>query len=510
VGEKGPASQGSPQGQAAEAGTNGGFSVTIGPQGAIQQQQQVPNAPFTPFPTMNSSSVFRIAPDGSPEELWTSRNELVYALGFLPNGKLLLGTGNQGNIIELDGNHVFSRLVKTTSAQVTSFASGTGGKLYLAAGNPGKIFALGPDNAPEGTFESQTYDAHIFSRWGRLEWLGLNGAAVPSSGSARIELYARSGNTTDPNNNWSPWAGPYTDASIGKIESPAARFVQWRAVLHGAAGGAAPELDWVSVAYLPKNVAPEITGIAVQNPGVRIQPNVSPIPSTGSPSAQVRMPPSDNPGASFANAFNVAASTRFEPPPQGFVQRGSQSVVWTVVDANDDPLDFAVYYRGESETNWKLLKDKLDTKFYSWDTTGMPDGTYYLKVIASDALGNPPGEGLTAERTSDRFVVDNTPPAVTQLTADGPANSQGAPSVRVRFQASDTASAIARAQYSLDAGDWTLVFPAGGLSDSPKESYDFQVQKVTPGEHTITVRVYDQFDNVSSAKATVRIPASGN
>ena len=79
--------------------------------------------------------------------------------------------------------------------------------------------------------------------------------------------------------------------------------------------------------------------------------------------------------------------------------------------------------------------------------------------------------------------------------------------MRVRFQASDTASFIARAQYSLDAGDWTLVFPAGGLSDALRENYDFQLQKVAPGEHTITVRVYDQFENVSSAKATVRFPA---
>jgi hypothetical protein len=82
--------------------------------------------------------------------------------------------------------------------------------------------------------------------------------------------------------------------------------------------------------------------------------------------------------------------------------------------------------------------------------------------------------------------------------------------VRVRFQASDPASSIARAQYSLDAEDWALVFPSGGLSDASRENYDFQVQKVTPGEHTITIRVYDQFENVTSSKATVRVPASGN
>ena len=136
----------------------------------------------------------------------------------------------------------------------------------------------------------------------------------------------------------------------------------------------------------------------------------------------------------------------------------------------------------------------------------MPDGAYYLKIVASDAPSNPAGEALTAERESERFVVNNTPPAIAQLTAEPGRDA----AVRVRFQASDTASFITRAQYSLDAGDWTTVFPAGGLSDALRENYDFQVQKVAPGEHTITVRVYDQFENVSSAKATVRVPSSGN
>jgi len=152
-----------------------------------------------------------------------------------------------------------------------------------------------------------------------------------------------------------------------------------------------------------------------------------------------------------------------------------------------------------------LLKDKLDTKFYSWDTTSMPDGAYYLKIVASDAPSNPNGEGLSSERESDRFIVDNTPPAIAQLTAE----SAGA-GVRVRFQASAPVSFITRAQYSVDAGDWTLVFPAGGLSDAPRENYDFQLPKIPQGEHTITVRVYDQFENVSTAKATVRTTASGN
>jgi WD40 repeat protein len=516
VGEKTPPTPGQPRPQATETTNTSNFTVTIGAAGTTSTvSPQGPVSPFTPLPTVNSSSVYRIAPDGSPDELWSSHDDVIYALALSPTGKLLLGTGNQGGVLELDGNQVYSRLAKVDSHQVTSMAAGPGGKLFLAAANPGKIFTLGPAEETEGTFVSQPFDAHIFSHWGRTQWWGENAAPAKSAGGARIEFFARSGNTSDPENNWSPWAGPYSSASGDQLDCPPARFVQWKAVLHAGASGPPPEIDWVSVAYLPKNVAPEVTAIAVQSPGIRIlglavlgQNSGQQIP------AQLRMPQpatSSSSSSALINASitNIATSgaQHFEAMPQGFIQKGFESVLWTAADANDDQLEFAVFFRGENETNWELLKDKLDTHFYSWDATAMPDGAYYLTIVATDAPSNPAGEGLTAERVSERFVVDNTPPAIAQLTAE-PAN--GGASVRVRFQASDTASFITRAQYSLDAGDWTLVFPAGGLSDSLRENYDFQLQKVTLGDHTVTVRVYDEFENVTSAKATVHIPSGGN
>jgi outer membrane protein assembly factor BamB len=513
VGEKTSPLPGVPRAPVPDTAMAGNFNFTGG--AAVPGQQPL-GIPFAPIPTATSSSVYRIASDGSPEELWSSRDDLVYTLALGPNGKLLLGTGNQGAVLELEGNHIFSRLVRTASGQVTSLATGPGGKLYLAAANPGKILTLGPDSEPEGSYESQPFDAHLFTRWGHLQWWGKTALPARNGAAARIEFYTRSGNTSDPGNNWSPWAGPYSNAAGDKIESPSARFVQWKLLLRGAAGGAAPELDWVSVAYLPKNAAPEVTGIAIQTPGIRVQGMSAPGPGmTPQTPVQVRMPQppaatssisSAFANAAAANAASMATAPRFDAVPQGFTQKGYQSVVWTAEDSNDDQLEFSIFFRGETETTWKLLKDKLDARFYSWDTTAMPDGAYYLKIVASDAPANPNGEGLTSERESDRFEVDNTPPAIAQLTAE----IAGGGAVRVRFQASDPASSIARAQYSLDAEDWNLVFPSGGLSDAPRENYDFQLQKVTPGEHTVTIRVYDQFENVSSAKATVRVTASGN
>ena len=498
IGEKRPGTPQPPaqQGEQENAPSGQTITVTVGGAGGLQQPQ--PGNPFVPFPALSTAAVYRIAPDGSPEEIWSSRDTSVYAMGLSPEGKLLLGTGNQGAIMQLEGDRVFSRLAKAESEQVTAFARASNGKIYVATANPGKVFTLGPELESEGTFQSEPFDARIFSRWGRLTWWGDN-----SAGSG-IELSVRAGNTSDPGKNWSPWAGPYRDPKGQEVDCPPARFVQWKATLHG--GNNPPDLSWVEMAYLPKNLGPQISGVVMQNPGVRVAgfgqqagpPQASPV--------TLRMPAA--PGSQSGSSQRTSESPRFEPPPQGYAQKGYQAVLWSAEDPNDDELTYSVYYRGENEKDWKLLKDKLEQKFYSWDTNSMPDGAYYVRIVASDERTNPPNEALKAERVSDRFVIDNTPPTISEIASQPAPGPAGDPSVTVRFRAADSASSIVRAQYSLDAGDWTIAPPEGALSDSPAEQYSITLRGVTPGEHTVSVRVYDQFENEAAAKVTFNVPAA--
>jgi hypothetical protein len=443
--------------------------------------------------------VFRIAPDGSPQSLWNSREDLVYALGLSSAGRLLLGTGNRGAIIQLEGEDIFSSLAKTASAQVTGFAPGPGGTIYVATANPGKVFALGPGYATEGTLESDPFDAKIFSQWGRLTWWGENGAA-----DGKVSFYVRSGNTSGPAKDWSPWVGPYTNASGETVKCPPARFAQWKAVFQSAKGNV-PNVSWVSLAYLPKNVAPVIDAIVLEDPGIRAQGfPIIPQQGPGSPApVPLRLPQtSASAAAAAAGLQEFQQRPKGQLPTQGFAQKGYQSVMWAAHDDNDDELIFSIYYRGEGEKNWRLLKDKIEQRFYSWDTTAMPDGAYTLKIVASDALSNPPDEALNMERETDRFEVDNTPPVIENLRAEPSSNE-----AQVRFDGRDSASSIARAEYSLDAGDWQTVFPMGRLSDARQESYKIALGKLSPGEHTIAVQVYDRFDNSAAAKVTFTIAA---
>jgi outer membrane protein assembly factor BamB len=476
-------------------------TTTITGGAAVLGGQPQGQTPFIPFPQQLSSSIYRLSAEGAPEELWNSRDDVVYSLAINSDGRLLAGTGNRGALLAIDGRGVFAQLAKAGSAQITGIARNSSGKLFLCTANPGKVFSLGPEYESEGTYESRSFDAQLFSQWGRLDWWGppapsdkdAKRSSTPS-GAPRLEFFVRSGNTEDPGKEWSRWFGPYSKPG-SSTECPPARFVQWKAVIHDGRSG--DGVSWVSLAYLPRNVAPVIDAIAVQDPGVRAQANV--IIQTGQQaSVTLRQPQTSNPpGVAITQS---SSPLRFDQPPQGFQQKGFQSVLWAAHDDNDDELRFAVYFRGENETDWKLLKDKLEQRFHSWDSNAMPDGAYYLKIVATDAPSNPPAQTLTAERESERFVVDNTPPVIEGLKA------VSGKFINIQFAARDGTSSIERAQYSIDGGDWIMVTPKGGISDAPDEQYDFSAGTLSSGEHTVVVRAYDHFDNVGSAKTIVKVP----
>jgi hypothetical protein len=212
------------------------------------------------------------------------------------------------------------------------------------------------------------------------------------------------------------------------------------------------------------------------------------------------------------------AAPRIEPAPVATKDRSSIAVRWNAHDENDDTLIYSLYYRGENEREWKLLKSGISDKFYSFDSGLLPDGGYTVKVVASDAPSHTPEEALTHEKESQRFDIDNTPPRIEHLSATLEGRQ-----MHVTFQATDDASPIARAEYSVDAGDWQYLEPVGQISDSKTENYDFNVLLTSPPEqaaeqkrgrgkadaaphteHVVVVRVYDRHDNMATAKYVVK------
>ncbi len=447
------------------------------PQATIVLQQAQPQsaggapgiAP-TPYPNVVSiggSEIYRIAPDGSPKTIWTSKEDLVYALAFDANGRLIAGTGNKGKLYAI-GERDYTDLTKASANQVTALVRAPQGGLYAATSNLGKVFLIGAKSVDEGTFESDVFDARIFSQWGRPE----------VRGQGNYELFARSGNVENPDRNWSAWK-KVDVAKSAAVDAPSARFLQWKAVLHS--GNPAPLIDSVSVNYLPKNVAPEVDDVTVL---------------VGS-----RVP-------SSAHASNTNSdSAGFDSPIPTVPDRHSIAVKWRARDANDDQLVYTVYYRGDGETQWKKLREDVVDRYVNLESDLFPDGGYTIRVVASDEPSHSISDALTGEKSSDHFEVDNTPPQVEITNSHIEGNK-----LHLAFRAVDSFSPISRAEYSLDADDWQAAEPVGQISDAKSESYDLTVPmpevntKDAVKEHTVVVRVFDRFDNVGVAKAVVKAP----
>jgi sugar lactone lactonase YvrE len=411
------------------------------------------------------SAVYRILPDGGNDVLWTSASP-AFSLMAQQTG-VLIGSSDKGRIYSVTNDARETLLLQSDASQISTIRS-AGQNLIATSSNQGVLYRVGFDNVAEGSYESSVLDAKSAASWGRIWWR--------SSGSVQIQT--RSGNTSKPDETWSAWAAPTATGQSGQVASPKARFLQWRAVLKNA--GARANLSEVNVAFIPRNIAPEVLGIQVlptnvglvQNPAPQIDPNIE---LSG-------LDPSD---------FGIPSSA---VPPRRVYQRAARSFQWTASDRNGDKLVYDVLYKEVSEANWRTLKQNIDDSFFTLDGQSLADGQYIFKIVAKDTPSNPTGLALSGERTTDPIDIDNTPPTVTAATSGQD---------RVVFTASDKSSYLVRAEYSVNGGEWKTVYADDGISDSPNETYTVTVP-ATPGEYSITLRVFDVEGNAGNARQVIR------
>jgi hypothetical protein len=434
-----------------------------------------PNLPRVPA-LSGGSEVYRIDPSGLPEKIWSHPRDVVYAIAFDRNGLPILGAGNKGTLYRVDSPSLYTALSTVNADQITALLTGADGGFIAATANVGKVYRFGPELAKEGTFTSDVFDSGAFSTWGMLKPWG-------DSASGEVLMESHSGNLDRPRQYWSAWS---------TTAPPPSRFVQWRATLRSA-DGVSPVLDSVEQAYLSRNIAPRIEEIESTPPNYKFP--APPLAQTllQRLPANLNLPPMGH---------HAASNTPLSPDADSSVvtfAKGWIGVRWSASDENADPLTYTLQIRGAHEADWKPLKDKIAERHYSFDSTAFPDGEYRIRVIASDQPGNPAGEALTGQLESSPILIDNTPPVISALVAKPAAGA-----VRVTWKAADALNVIRRAEYSLDGDDWTLVDPVTRLSDAQTLEYALPLSGLTPGEHTIAVRVTDDYDNTSVEKVVIR------
>jgi sugar lactone lactonase YvrE len=440
-------------------------------------------------------AIYRIRPDGLWDTIWEAMDDWPFDLLVEKDGAILVGTGKEGKLFRITGDPARATLLARASArQITALLRDSSGRIVGATSNPGKVFALASERAKRGTYDSDVRDAGTVATWGAIRW-----RAASSPGD--IELYTRSGNTATPDETWSAWSKPYSVSPGEAISSPNARYLQWRAVLKSNGGsGAGPVLTSVTAAYLPRNLRPVMSSITVHPPGVVFQ---RPFSTGDLEIAGFEENTSDGRSAAQqqqqSSASSSSSSIVLASPAVGrkMYQKGLQTFVWKADDENDDRLQYDVSYRREGETTWKVLKRGLWDPIFVWDTSSVPDGTYYIKVSASDAPSNSPATALVGEMESVSFDIDNTAPHI-----DVQPPGRGGTTPIIKFVVRDDQSAVLRVEYSLDASRWRVAYPVDGIPDSRREEFQIALEDAG-GARSVIIRATDAMNNVATAVAEI-------
>jgi sugar lactone lactonase YvrE len=444
-------------------------------------------APRPTPPVTAKGAVYRIDDSGSAEVIWEFRDDQPFDLSIDDDGSVLVATGSTGKLYRLAGDPWRAMLVTRLGGQQITSILAAGSSRYFATSNPARVIRMDGNRAAEGTYVSEARDAGTVASWGTLTWRAIEAA------SGRVQISTRSGNTSVPDETWSEWSGPYEHADGEAIRNPAARFFQWKAVLSAMPGDkTAPVLVSLSVAYLQRNLRPRVTAITVHPPGIVFQkpyPTGEPdIAGMGDVSSEVRTP-------LFSSPLGSGSPSSSAGPALGrrMYQKGLQAIAWKAEDDNDDRLQYDVFLRSTASTEWKVLRRDVVDQILVWDTMSAADGTYVVKIAASDAVNNAPGSALVGELESVAFEIDNGAPTITVLppTRDGSGT-------KLVFDVRDAHSAISSVEYSVDTGRWQPAYPIDGAAGSRSARYEIRVEGDAAGR--VVIRAADAMNNAATAR----------
>jgi hypothetical protein len=246
----------------------------------------------------------------------------------------------------------------------------------------------------------------------------------------------------------------------------------------------------VTVAYLPQNTPPVVRSITVSGK--------APVGSAASAAAA---------SSSSTAAFSITVTDTGPAAPAAgtaaqTVARGAGQqiqIAWQADDPDGDRLLYALHFRGEDESQWKLLRADMTENTYVLEGDVFADGRYYFRVSATDRPSNPAGQAREAELVSTPVLFDNTPPVVMA----GPPRRTGG-MLEIQVDAEDRGSSLRRCEYSVDAGPWMPVEAADGVTDSGRERFNLRLEDFPAGEHLVVIRVYDATGNAGLTKVVVR------
>jgi len=421
--------------------------------------------------------VVRIAGDGSVETLWKGKGEgeggPIFSLAVMEPSEvgepvLLAGSGRDGRVFALEGDGRRRLLADTDQEQVSAIIV-EGERAIFSTANLGRVYGLGPAMTGEGIYTSAAQDAGVLSRWGAFRWEGETPAGT------RVVFETRSGATSRPDETWPAW----TAVRRGAGQRPAARRLQWRARLEGSGRGEGPSVRRVEMAYLQRNLPPEVKRVQVHDPGLVYDKKLA--------------------TQSIEKGGPDRFSSKADPAktPKSFHLPGWRTVSWAASDPNGDELRYRLELRPDKDgAAWFTLVRELEEPAFAWDTCTLADGRYEVRLVAADSPSNPEGLVMEGDRVEGPFLVDNAPPILEALRLRN--RGEG---IVLSFRARDQADVVASAAVSVAGGPWRPLLPEDGIADQPEERFSATLDAARPGD-LVVVRAGDRAGNRRTASAT--------
>lgn len=392
-------------------------------------------------PQPGEGRLVRFYPDGRAEQMLHDKDTHFQCLAIGADGIPHVGTADQGKVFAVDDAHTAVLMADTEGRQVGALQL-TGTSRFVVTSDPAVFHEVRSVGGPDSLWMSKVLDAGMRARFGQLAW----------QSTGPVELSTRTGNTEKPDATWSAWSAPL--AAPGAITSPPGRYLQLRARFSRDPRAIVRELR---AFFVTDNARAVITSIDT---------------SSGSSSSSRDMP----------------ASGAVPSEPTAKVK-----LTWKVDNPDNDELRYRLWYMLEGTNTWRPMfgDDQVVNKTnYEWDTSGLPEGRYRVRVEASDELVNPLPLALKHSLESASFVVDNTPPALVQLALVGR---------RVRGKVVDGVGPVARIDVSVDPYTklWYPFFPQDGVFDEATEEFDFDLTPLvgTSGSRLVAVRAFDARGN---------------
>jgi hypothetical protein len=429
----------------------------VEPAESPEPPQQPPQAPVPTLSQPPKSAIWVLSPDRT--EPLASFAHYVSDIAWWRGG-LLAATNDRGRVVRVFLDRTFEIFLGFKQSNVLGFHVQGDSLKAVRLGDPGRIGWVSDGPPPRPTYLSALFDAGANSVWGNIE--------VRAAGA--IEIRTRSAVAVRSDDDLSEWSPPLREFPA-RIASPKGRFLQFRAVFRDPKA----VLEGVTVAYRNENRRPVISALRV---------DYQPVMQMGQP----MVPSSGQSGGSS--------------PQVGQPHSPIKRIHWMAQDPDGDLLGYRLFCRREGTAVWIPItaEEPLLTNMFQWNTEGVPDGWYVVRLVATDRPSNADAQALEEEARTAAILVDNTRPEVLL----DPVPPRG---LKVSGRAVDAVSRISALEISVNGGRWESISPKDGLFDAPSKEFEIDLapRKLPRGSHIVSVRAYDQEMNTGIASLTVTV-----